>query len=221
MPTNLLNDDGTASMATMIMSSHHAFRRDVACFARAVAAIAAGDGARAEAVRDEWKRFRDALHGHHMIEDTNMFPAMRAEHPELAASIDTLDTHHRAIDPVLERGDRAFAALPPGAAGAARVIDELAALLDEHLELEERTVTPHLRAAKQFPAPPDDAMLAMYADGFAWSTTGLAAPVIDQIYAMLPPALVACIPAARDAFDERCRTVWGRALTGASRTSVP
>ncbi len=26
---NLLNDDGTASMATMLMLSHHAFRRDI------------------------------------------------------------------------------------------------------------------------------------------------------------------------------------------------
>ena len=37
MPTKLLNDDGTASMATLLMCSHHAFRRDVASFAKALA----------------------------------------------------------------------------------------------------------------------------------------------------------------------------------------
>ena len=44
----LLNDDGTASIATAIMMSHHGFRRDLARFARALAQIAAGDTARAD-----------------------------------------------------------------------------------------------------------------------------------------------------------------------------
>src|SRR6187551_1119301 len=101
MSTKLLNDDGTASMATMLMSSHHAFRRDVACFAKALA-----DGDRpADALAEEWTRFRGALHGHHTIEDTTMFPDFRAKHPEIAAALDKLEAHHRAIDPLLERGD--------------------------------------------------------------------------------------------------------------------
>lgn len=65
MPTKLLNDDGTASMATMLMCSHHAFRRDVACLAKALT---------------------DVRH-------------------------DKLDAHHRAIDPLLDRGDELFANL--------------------------------------------------------------------------------------------------------------
>jgi hypothetical protein len=32
-PTNLLSDDGTASMATLLMISHHVFRRSIMCFA--------------------------------------------------------------------------------------------------------------------------------------------------------------------------------------------
>ena len=32
----LLNDDGTASIATALMSSHHGFRRDLGRFARAL-----------------------------------------------------------------------------------------------------------------------------------------------------------------------------------------
>ncbi|HUQ05956.1 MAG TPA: hemerythrin domain-containing protein [Kofleriaceae bacterium] len=219
MPTTLLNDDGTASMATMIMTSHHGFRRDVACFARAVAAIAAGDRSRARAVSEEWKRFRDALHGHHTVEDTAVFPGMRAAHPELGEAIDRLDGHHRAIDPVLERGDRAFAELRD-AADAGAVVGELARLLEEHLEAEEAAIIPHLRDAKEFPPMPEEA-LAVYADGFAWSTSGLAAPVIAQVNAMLPAGLVAHLPAARATFDARCREVWGHVHTGRSRTSVP
>ncbi len=216
MATQLLNDDGTASMATLIMCSHHAFRRDLACFARALA-----DSTRVAEVAEEWTRFRGALHGHHTVEDTGLFPDLRAKQPELAAAIDKLDAHHRAIDPLLERGDRVFAELASQRAAARDLVATLIGLIDEHLALEEQTITSHLRGAKEFPAPPSDEMVAMYADGFAWSSAGISSTVLDQVFAMLPPALVAKLPAARAAFDERCRGVWGHAHAGSSQTSVP
>jgi hypothetical protein len=218
MPTNLLNDDGTASMATALMCSHHAFRRDVASFAKALAEPAREP---ASALRDEWTHFRAALHGHHTVEDTSMFPDMRAKHPELAAVIDRLDAHHRAIDPLLERGDVVFADLATYGAEARALIASLAALLDEHLETEEGAIIPHLREAKQFPLPPTDEVVAMYAQGFAWSSAGISSVVLEQVFAMLPPALAAAIPAARAAFDERSRRVWGYTHGSASLTSVP
>lgn len=217
MPTQLLNDDGSASMATAMMSSHHAFRRDLACLADALAAIAGGDAARAPAVAEEWTRFRGALHGHHSIEDASILPDLRAQHP---AEIDRLSAQHHAIDPLLERGDAAFAELPRVDL-ALDVVRALDRALDEHLELEERVVIPHLRDAKAFPVPPDDAALAMYADGFAWSTCGLAPEVLAALDVMLPPGLVERLPAARRAYDERSARAWGRAWTGASTTSVP
>lgn len=217
MATQLLNDDGSASMATLLMCSHHAFRRDIACFAKALR-----DASRpADVLATEWTHFRNALHGHHTVEDTAMFPDLRTKHPEIAVTIDELDGHHRAIDPLLARGDELFAALATRRAAAGDLVATLTALLAKHLDLEERTITSHLRDAKQFPAPPSDEMLAMYADGFAWSGGGIAADVLDQVFAMLPAALTAKIPAARVAFDERCRRVWGYTHTGASRTSVP
>lgn len=214
MAQKLLNDDGTASMATMIMSSHHGFRRDLACFARALTDAARDDGA----LHDEWKNFRGALHGHHEHEDGGMFPMMRA-HAELAPTIDQLSAEHREIDPLLERGDHAFAARDRSA--AREVITALTALLTPHLDLEERTLIPLLRDAKQFPPPPDESLLALYADGFAWSTAGLAPEVCEAIDAMLPEALRTKIPAARAAYEARCRRVWGAAHAGASTTSVP
>jgi hypothetical protein len=208
--TQLLNDDGTASMATAIMSSHHAFRRDLRCFARALA-----DGRPAAALAEEWARFRDALHGHHTVEDSAIFPGLR-DAPEIA----TLEAQHRAIDPLLEQGDAAFRDLAH-AHGALEVIRALDRALAEHLELEERVVIPSLRGATEFPPPPDDAALALYADGFAWSTTGLAPAVQAALDRMLPPALVVRLPSARAAFDARCLRVWGHALRGSSTTSVP
>jgi hypothetical protein len=216
VPTNLLNDDGTASMATMIMSSHHAFRRDAACFAKALAGPSPS-----RALAQEWKRYREGLHHHHTIEDTAMFPDLRGKHPELGAAIDQLDAHHRAIDPLLDAGDRLFAELETQVPAARDLIATLERLLDEHLEAEERAIIPHMRGDTTFPLPPTDDVIAMYAEGFAWSLAGLAPAVRDQLFVMLPPALVAKIPAARTAFDQRCRDVWGYAHTDTSMTSVP
>ncbi|MEN9557827.1 MAG: hypothetical protein RL141_196 [Candidatus Parcubacteria bacterium] len=219
-PPNFLNDDGTASMATLLLSSHHAFRRDIARFQKAVEQIKAGDRSRGDAVCEEWKSYRASLHGHHQIEDNTMFPDIKQKHPELAAAIDTLHAQHEHIDPLLDRGDVAFATLAnPGQ--AADVLKELKALLDEHLTFEEAQITPTLREAKTFPPLPNDDAADMYAQGFSWSMHGIAPAVQEKMHVMLPPALVAKLPAAQEAFTERCRRVWGTFTVGAATTPIP
>lgn len=220
-PPNLLNEDGTASMATMLMLSHHAFRRDMGRFLRAVEQIKAGDASRVSAIREEWeKSYRQALHGHHMFEDAHIFPDIRSKHPDLAAAIDKLTEQHHKIDPVLEKGDAAFADLAhPQHAEA--VLNELKTLLDEHLAFEEAQVTPSLRDAKQFPTPPDDNTAAMYAQGFSWSMQGIAPEVLDQVKKMLPEILIAKLPPALAEFDARSQRVWGTYKVGAATTPVP
>jgi len=203
-------------MATMLMSSHHAFRRDIACFERALLAF---DGSRATALKEEWTHFRGALHGHHTVEDTGMFPGLRAATPELATALDELEGHHKAIDPLLERGDALFANVGATVRDALVLVRELATLLATHLDAEEKTVTPSLRDNREFPVPPSDDAFALYADGFAWSCAGLSPRVTDQIFAILPAGLVERLPAARDAFDARCRHVWGYTHSRESLTS--
>jgi hypothetical protein len=217
---NLLNDDGSASIATALMSSHHAFRRDLARFASALAKAENGDTSRLEAVREEWKNFRGALHGHHESEDHGVFPNIAQAHESVRATIEGLSADHRRIDPLLERGDAAFEALPQTAA-AVTVVGELEALLRPHLATEEREIVPFLRDMKAFPPPPNDAAAAMYADGFAWSTHGLAPDVIEKINVMLPANVLERLPAARAAFAARCERVWGTAKAGATRTPIP
>ena len=134
---NFLNDDGTASMATAFMSSHHAFRRDIAQFARAPGRVAAGDPSRVGALR-----------GHHTVEDTSIFPSTKAQHPELAAVIDGLFADHHKMDPMLEEGERAFAGLPTTVEAAAGIVSRLSALLDTHQATEETHNIPFLRDAK-------------------------------------------------------------------------
>lgn len=207
-------------MATLLMLSHHAFRRDLSRFAKALERVAGGDTSRVEALREEWKNFHAALHGHHHVEDTAMFPGMRDQSAELGRCIDGLAADHRKIDPLLEDGDRAFAQLPL-AAGARAVVAELQRLLDPHLATEEAELVPHIRPAKEFPTPPDEAAAEMYAQGFAWSMQGIAPDVLEKVQALLPPILTSRLPAARAAFAERCERAWGSAAAGSARTPIP
>jgi len=220
-PPNLLNDDGTASMATMLLLSHHAFRRDISRFIRAVAEIKAGDASRADAVRGEWeKSFRQALHGHHTVEDANIFPDLRNKHPDLAPALDKLTAQHHVIDPLLEKGDAAFDDLAHPASAEA-MLAELKKLLDEHLQFEEANITSSLRDHKEFPAPADDNMAAMYAQGFAWSMQGIAPEVLDQVRKLLPEILLAKLPDAEKEFAARSERVWGTYAMGLATTPVP
>jgi hemerythrin-like domain-containing protein len=217
---NLLNDDQTASMATPLMMSHHGFRRDLSRFQRALEKVARGDGSRIEALRDEWKNLCMTLHAHHHAEETGIFPDIITKQPSLGAVIDQLSADHLRIDPLLDRGEAAFAKLPDTKQALA-IVDELLALLDPHLATEEREIIPFLRGAKSFPAPPNEEMLSMYAQGFAWAMQGIAREVLEQVERMLPETLVARLPAARAAFDARCERVWGSAQAGAARTPIP
>lgn len=217
---NLLNDDGTASVATALMMSHHAFRRDLARFAVALAKIERGDTSKVEALREEWQFFRGALHGHHESEDNGVFPSIAKDHQSARSTIEGLSADHRRIDPLLARGDAAFAALPK-AEDAAAVVRELKALLEPHLAIEERELIPFLRAVQAFPPPPNEEVAVLYAQGFAWSMQGIAPDVLDRVYDMLPDDLRRRIPGARAAFDARCERVWGSAKAGATRTPIP
>jgi hypothetical protein len=222
MPTTpkLLNDDGTASMATAIMLSHHGFRRDLARFRRALELIAKGETARADAVREEWKSFHATLHGHHEAEDSGLFPNLAKEHPSVRPTTERLGADHRRIDPLLERAGRAFAELPKVDAALA-LVGELTELLGPHLALEEAELIPFLRGAKEFPTPPNDEVADLYAQGFTWAMHGIAPEVLSALEVMLPPLLKTRLPAARAAFEARCKRVWGSANAGAARTPIP
>jgi hemerythrin-like domain-containing protein len=216
----LLNDDGTASLATALMLSHHGFRRDLMRFARALERLARGDTARAVAVAEEWQKFRATLHAHHEAEDHGLFPNLAREHAAVRATIERLAADHRHIDPLLERGDRVFGELS-APAGARAVIDELSVLLGPHLALEEAELIPFLRGAKNFPTPATDAEADLYASGFAWAMHGIAPEVLERLNTLLPDNLRAKLPAACAAFAARCERTWGSARGGSAKTPLP
>jgi hypothetical protein len=213
----LLDDDGEASVATAIMMSHHGLRRDLARFAVALERLDRDPAA----LHEEWRRYRGILHGHHEHEDQQLLPHLGAQHPALGPVIERLVADHRRIDPLLAAGDRAFAGLPATVDAAARVVDDLAALLEPHLATEEAEVIPRLRGIHHFPPPASDEEAALHAEGFAWSSHGIAAEVLARVDAMLPDGLRAHLPAARAAFQQRHDRVWGPTRPGASRTAIP
>jgi hypothetical protein len=217
---NLLNDDGSASMATLIMMSHHGFRRDLARFRTALERVSAGDLSRVDALGEEWKTFRATLHGHHEAEDNGLFPSLASQHDSVRATIERLSEDHRRIDPLLERGAVAFSDLS-NPTGAASVIRDLEQLLGPHLATEEAELSPLLREAKVFPPLPNAEAAIMYAQGFAWAMHGIASDVLDKVHAMLPESLTSRLPAARAAFEARCERVWGSSRGGSARTPIP
>jgi hypothetical protein len=155
------------------------------------------------------------------MEDTALFPSIKEQHPELGTVIDGLLADHRKIDPLLEEGDRAFADLATQVRPAVRVVGSLGGLLHSHLETEEAHVVAFIREAKAFPPPASEAELEMYAQGFAWSSYGIAQDVLDRLYELLSPELRAKMPEARAAFAKRCEKVWGTSAAGGSRTPIP
>jgi hypothetical protein len=211
--TPLLDEEGHASMATALLCTHHAFRRDLARFARALENPAIAP------LRAEWQLFRGALHGHHLMEDSRIFPHLIGADAMLAPAIAELTADHHRLDPLLAKGDRAFAELPAG--DAASVIRELTELVDAHLRREESVIVPALRAAREMPAPTNEQEAELYAQGFAWSTQGVAPDVLEKIDDMLAPVLREKLPDARVAFEKRCAAVWGHYEVGATHTSVP
>ena len=89
--------------------------------------------------------FCAALDGHHGAEDRALFPALRAERPELGGVIDKLMQDHSMLAHLLaslrtaaERGD--------DAASIGRHLDGIAAIMESHFRFEEREILEPLRA---------------------------------------------------------------------------
>ena len=205
VPPNLLNDDGTASMSTMILMSHHAFRRDLSRFRAALATIAGGDASREAAVRDEWKFWRGALHGHHEMEATPASSRRSARSSRLRRC----STPSRGAPPhrpLLQRGDSAFEELP-NARAAIGVVARASESSFARISRRKKRAWSRCCAARRRSSPPSDAEAAMYADGFPGRPKSPRRPRPRARHAAAGRRLAARRPRAR--FEERCERTWG------------
>ncbi len=91
------------------------------------------------------------VHHHHRLEDLALFPAVRRQNPELDTVVDRLQADHRRVAEILEEIGRAASSLESGDGPQAReqvtaALDALAGHLLAHLDFEEESLGPALRA---------------------------------------------------------------------------
>lgn len=105
LPGQTAAPEGPVDMIGMFLM-HFAFRRDLARFVPAVAGTPVDDRRTWVALRDRWAKFAHVLHGHHSLEDAELWPRLRAaaEAAGDAESLQVLDAmaaEHAEIDPLL------------------------------------------------------------------------------------------------------------------------
>jgi hemerythrin-like domain-containing protein len=147
-----------AELARRLVTIHRHMRHDLDRLRRMMTAVP-DDAAATEAVsaalrlRRSWAlrqhctNFCGLVHGHHAIEDTALFPALRRTGPGLAATIDRLEAEHRELIDHLDDLEHALAALPGDTAArtaASAAMARLAQHLDAHLRYEEAHLMPAL-----------------------------------------------------------------------------
>ncbi len=91
------------------------------------------------------------VHHHHRLEDVALFPAIRRQNPELGSVVDRLQADHRRVAEILDEIEAAADQLTEEESPQARErvtagLDALAEHLLTHLDFEEESVGPALRA---------------------------------------------------------------------------
>jgi hypothetical protein len=89
------------------------------------------------------------VHGHHGLEDVALFPALRRAEPDLGPVVDRLEGDHRRVAEQLDELEAAVSGDDRDRVVLA--LDELAAHLLAHLELEEESIGPALRRMDRHP----------------------------------------------------------------------
>ncbi|GAT71345.1 cation-binding protein [Planomonospora sphaerica] len=123
---------------------HGAFRRELALIREEVAASGPGLGAQ---LRVNCLTLCQGLHHHHTNEDAGMFPALAAQYPELAPTMERLDREHRRIAALMEELQRVLSGDGPDPKSVLSEVERLAGELEAHLAYEEEQLVPLLDGA--------------------------------------------------------------------------
>jgi hemerythrin-like domain-containing protein len=126
---------------------HRMFRRECALLPQLVAAVPAGDVARARTVAGHAREVLDMLHHHHVGEDELLWPRLSARTRLHADLLARMDSQHRGLAVLLEHAATALPAWQdaPAAHTSApltTLLEQIANRLDEHFDEEEAEILP-------------------------------------------------------------------------------
>ena len=123
---------------------HRAIRSAGHALADAASTLTIADRSRLDAFMRYWRGHTGEILSHHGIEDTIFFPALLQRSPETAGVLEQLDREHHRLDQLMEAAEVELARVVAGAAptAAVRALRQLAELMDDHLDLEDREVVP-------------------------------------------------------------------------------
>lgn len=121
---------------------HHAFRRDLDRFQRAIRRTPVGESTVWRALAARWDRFSVVLHHHHSVEDEGIWPlmleAVRGD-VESTAVLTAMQEEHGHIDPALAACNAAFEDM------AEHPCDDHRNALDVHVTATRAALLDHLR----------------------------------------------------------------------------
>lgn len=203
---------------------HTGFRRDFCHAPRLVREVEIGDLDRARLVGEHITFITDLLHHHHTGEDELLWPLLLERVPEqLAPIVELMEAHHGRIHELLQALPETLARFTASADTDSReqlavLLDDVYAVLDEHLTAEEQQLLP---------------IAANYVTAEEWARLGrrgMALPrsqqlvvlgallyqgdpeVLAQMLSEAPFLLRAVLPRlARRAFARRARQIYGTA----------
>ncbi|MFC1434252.1 hemerythrin domain-containing protein [Streptacidiphilus sp. N1-3] len=134
---------------TMMYVTHNAFRRDLGRLTAAAAEERPDTGR----IRGGWENFKQQLHIHHTVEDTDLWPRLHraVTSADDLALLEQMEAEHALIDPLLAAVDKAMDKAMDKAkdgrrADLADCLDQLSEALVHHLEHEEAQALPLIQA---------------------------------------------------------------------------
>jgi len=126
---------------------HHCLRIAPHRMAAAVAEVEPGDLVRAQALHRYWVGYAGEVLAHHTVEDDVFFPRLIERVPVAADHLARVEGDHHHLDELMDACSDALrrfagAASPSSADDAIAVLQELAELMDRHLDFEDEDLVP-------------------------------------------------------------------------------
>ena len=130
-----------------MFAAHTMFRREFALMPSLVRAVTPGDTQRATLVADHIALLSGVLSQHHAGKDRHIWPRLRERCPQSAPLVDVMEDQHHAVRARLLQVSKALqpwrdSASARAGGALASAIDQLIAVITEHLALEEERVVP-------------------------------------------------------------------------------